>query len=278
MGSDAKLPTAPNFTGLAEQTAASKNAQLAQQTLANRPDQTNAQGDTSQWSQDPVTGAWSQKTAYGAQNQGLYDQSMGLASALRGRASSNLSAGPMSASGNSKDIQNAWMAQLQPQRDLARQGEIQRLKNQGLTEDSAAFQRAMLRLDEGDTQAQNTALINGTNEYNNQFNRNRSNVNDIYTQMGQVQNTTPGAPQFSNVPSAGLGNGVDYTGAGVNQYNAGLANYNAEAAAKANKAAGYGQLAGGLFGNPNGTGSLAGNALGSLGSTFGGIIKDYFGS
>jgi hypothetical protein len=73
--------------------------------------------------------------------------------------------------GNSKAIQDATYGLLGPQREMARNAEIQRLKNQGLTEDSPAFQRAVQRLDQGDTDAQLKSLLAGTTEYGNQFAR-----------------------------------------------------------------------------------------------------------
>jgi hypothetical protein len=45
------------------------------------------------------------------------------------------------------------MARSAPELQRRRDAEIQRLKNQGLTEDSMAFQRNMQRLDEGETDA-----------------------------------------------------------------------------------------------------------------------------
>lgn len=73
--------------------------------------------------------------------------------------------------GNSQDVQDATYKLLAPQREMARSGEVQRLKNQGLTENSPAFQRAMTRLDQGDTEAQLRALLAGKSEYGNEFAR-----------------------------------------------------------------------------------------------------------
>jgi len=73
--------------------------------------------------------------------------------------------------GNSKAIQDATFKLLDPQRQIARNSEIQRLKNQGLTEGSPAFNAAMTRLDQGDTDAQLKSLLAGTTEYGNQFGR-----------------------------------------------------------------------------------------------------------
>tara|TARA_R110000868_G_scaffold5782_1_gene33922 strand:+ start:3589 stop:4962 length:1374 start_codon:yes stop_codon:yes gene_type:complete len=73
--------------------------------------------------------------------------------------------------GNSSEIQAATSKLLAPERAQQRDAEIQRLKSQGLTENSEAFQRGMARLDEGDTRAQLQSLLAGTTEYGNQFNR-----------------------------------------------------------------------------------------------------------
>jgi hypothetical protein len=77
----------------------------------------------------------------------------------------------MSPTGNNKAIQDAWMSRIAPQRQLQRSDEVNRLKQQGITENSDAWTRALRRMDEGDTDAQNQALIHGTQEYGNEFQR-----------------------------------------------------------------------------------------------------------
>ena len=79
------LPAIPDYTKLAEQTAASKQAAIDTQTQANRPNQTNAQGDTSTWTKDPATGQWTQKQAFGTAGQAKFDQTNSILSALRGQ-------------------------------------------------------------------------------------------------------------------------------------------------------------------------------------------------
>jgi len=79
------LPTIPDYLKLAEQTSADKTRATNEQTLANRPNQTNAMGDTSQWTKDPVTGAWTQKVAFGAPQQAKFDETNTMLSALRGQ-------------------------------------------------------------------------------------------------------------------------------------------------------------------------------------------------
>lgn len=76
------MPQLPDFTKLAEQTAASQNAATDHQTLMNRPNQTNAQGDTSTWAIGP-DGRPIQKTQYGAANQQAFNQNNATLAALR---------------------------------------------------------------------------------------------------------------------------------------------------------------------------------------------------
>lgn len=69
-------------------------------------------------------------------------------------------------------VRNAMMARMAPQRQQAREAEIQRLKNQGIPENSEAWTRALTRLDQGDTDANQQALLGAAGEYGNIFNRN----------------------------------------------------------------------------------------------------------
>lgn len=241
-------------------------------TAANRPNQINAAGDTSQWVQDPKTGQWTQRTQFGGVNQERFDNENLVRNGLLGQAANSqlTSAGlpqlkgiGMSATGNSADIQNAWMNLLKPERDLARQGEIQRLKNQGLSEDSPAFQRALLRLDQADTDAQNKALIYGTQEYGNQYQRALQGANLTgqqrgqlfgerqatsampFTQLAALSGSSLGSvPQFGSFVGAGGVGPANVYGAGQDQYAADVANANATNANRNN-------LTQGLFGLAN---------------------------
>jgi hypothetical protein len=141
---------------------------------------------------------------------------------------------------------------LQPDRDMARAGEVQRLKNQGLTEDSPAFQRAMLRLDQGDTDAQNKALIYGTQEYGNQFNRSlqgrqqafgeyQTDYNAPMQQYQGLMGIAAPSGQFGSFTNTSNPGGAQVYNAGQDQYAANLANANA-------KNAGSNNLTQGLFG------------------------------
>jgi len=260
MGKKSKPPKAPDYTKLAQQTAASQAQAAQKQTVANRPNQTDVYGNTSTWTQDP-SGNWTQVQKLSAQNQALLGQQQQMRAGLMGQAAgsigkpldmsglpayggfdpsklqqvdTNIGAnagqmgqlsgqygpmgqlaadygptgkfqenygqlgtlqenygptgklqenyGPMGQlqgagqfnmdpMGNAKAIQDATYSLLAPQRQMALDSEIQRLKNQGLTEDSPAFQRAMMRQNQADTDAQLRSLLAGQQEYGNQFNR-----------------------------------------------------------------------------------------------------------
>lgn len=70
-----------------------------------------------------------------------------------------------------QEVQDAMLGRLNPLRAQTRENEIARLKSQGLTENSEAFQRAMSRLGQGDTDAQQQALLGAMGAYGDIFNR-----------------------------------------------------------------------------------------------------------
>lgn len=201
--------------------------------------------------------------------------------------------------GNVSQVQQAMMSRLQPQQDISRQNEISRLKAQGITEDSNAWARSMDTLNRGDNDARMQALLAGTAENNNIFNRSLAQNNQVfgqglnreglaiqqrqqamaeannpYQQALWTQQMQPGNPAFSQFTNAGAGTGTDYMGAGQNQYAGQLGNYNAQTAANNGLISGIGQLAGGV-GNSmlNGKGSAGNGLMGGFGS----LLNSLFG-
>lgn len=188
------------------------------------------------------------------------------------------------------EIQNAWMSRLQPQRDIARQSEMARLKAQGITEDSGAWARSMDTLNRSDVDAQNQALLYGANENNNIFNRGLAQNNQVFNQNATAQelaralrgqqfdeykweqnnpyqqmmwlNSMQQQPQF-----AGTGTGTNYSGAGLQDYMAQLGNYNAKTAANNGMISGLAQMFA-----PKG-GSNGGASTPSGGWDLGGLIS-----
>ena len=277
----------PNYTQLAQQTQASNQAALDKQTQANRPNQTNQTGSI-QWTQDPTTGQWTQNQTMNADlTQAAQSQQQTQAGLLGGAAGlvpgavNNLSQ-PLDTSGMTQVAQydpnkymsnmdagfgsvqgvtDAMMGRLQPQMDQSRAALIQRLRSQGLSQDSGAYQRAMNTQDQSDVDARQRALLAGTSEYNTEFNRNlaqnaqNSNVGmnafntstsdrgrmmdeattarnqpltDIKGLMGAVGDPT--MDPFAGFASQGNAGGVDYTGAGKDTYQSMLDAVNAQTA------------------------------------------------
>ncbi len=91
-----------------------------------------------------------------------------------------------------QEVQDAMMGRLAPSRAQLRDSEIQRLKNQGLSENSEAFQRAMTRLNQGDTDASQQALLGAVDAYGDIFNRGLAQNQQLLGQRDQAfgeQNT-----------------------------------------------------------------------------------------
>lgn len=256
------LPGTPDYLKLAQEQARLNQEAADKQLAANRPNQIDAAGNSLTWTQDPVTGKWTSTEKLSDANQQLLNTGQGAQlAALRGVAGQgdfNFQGDPlMDPTGNASEIQDAWMNLLKPERQMQRDGEIQRLKNQGLTEDSPAFQRAMLRLDQADTDAQNKALIYGTSEYGNRFNRSlqgrQQSFGEYQTDYGMPMQQYQGlmgiaAPrgQFGNFTNAQNPGGANVYGAGQDQYAASTANANVKNAQNNNLTQGLFGLAGNI--------------------------------
>jgi hypothetical protein len=89
-----------------------------------------------------------------------------------------------------KEVQDAMTSLNAPGRQQARESEIQRLKSQGITEDSPAWTRAMQRLETGDMEAQNRALLAATGEYGNIFQRGLAQNEQGFGQGMDIANLT----------------------------------------------------------------------------------------
>lgn len=197
--SSPKPPPPPDLVPAAEKTTAGNVAAAKEQTLQDRPDQVDIYGNRSTWTTDPVTGRPIQTQTAGGVAQAGQDavtDAYGRATdalgqpidfsgltkigdydtgALQGVDAEGLRAGAglfnLDPMGNAKEIQDATYGLLRPQREMATNAELQRLASQGLTEDSPAWQAAMLRQNQADTDAQLKSLLAGQQEYGNQFAR-----------------------------------------------------------------------------------------------------------
>jgi hypothetical protein len=331
-------PPPPDYTGAAQQTAEGNLKNLNAQTLANRANQFTPWGSLiwdRQVTKNPVTGedevSWTSYEDVAPElQQALQDElaisgeRTGIARSLLGRVGesygqgfdmsqlpdiksidpskfdewSRLTADP--GFGAVQEVQDAMMSRMSPDLQRAREGEVQRLKSQGITEGSMAFDKAMERLDRAETDARQQALLGAAQEYGNIFNRSAQATNMAnalrQAQMGEATNLmgASGAertramqeqaflrnlplnelnallgggqvqnPQFENYNTAGYVGGPDFAGAANQQYQAALAQSNAQNAGRAGLTSGIFGLAGSMMGGPAGgfMGGLLGKAL-----------------
>jgi len=340
MGKKSKAPPPPDYAALAKQQADLAKTTAQEQTVTNRPNQNTAFGST-KWAQDPTSGQWTQNVTLNPEDQKALDaqrafdlQRQGVASGALDRAGQSLQT-PLSLEGlpeakgidesklgawgdvSSLDpgfgaveqVQQAMMGRMAPQRSQAREAEIQRLKNQGLTENSEAFQRAVKRLDEGDTDAQQQALLKAMGAYGDIFNRGLGKAGAMTGQRGEqvgeqmqssqlasmlrgrglqeretvrqsplndflklTQGVAPeSGPQMPSFASGTPYQAADMAGAADKTYQAQLDAFNAAKARKGGMMGGLGTLAGGAAGAF--FGGPAGAMLGAkLGGAAGGMM------
>lgn len=203
-----KAPKAPDYTALAKQQAELNRQAAQEQTVANRVDQYNPQGSLT-WKQDPTSGRWTQTVSLSPEQQNLYDAQMGVqqgmaqtGQGLLGNAQnavkdpfslegmtevqgfdpsqlgswgsvdfSGLNPMPDAGFGAVEQVRDAMMSRLAPDLQRGRDREIQRLKAQGLTEGTQAWNNAMQNLDRRQNDAEQQALLGAAGEYGNIFNR-----------------------------------------------------------------------------------------------------------
>lgn len=145
-GKGGGAPTPPDFVSMANQ-----------QTAANRPNQTNAFGANSQWSQDPKTGAWTQNQSFGG-------PLAGAAGNLEGQVA-NAWATPMN---NGQDARTAASnavygqetSRLDPQWQQQEQQFKTQMASQGLAPGTEAYNNAYANF----TRAKNDAYSTAQNQ------------------------------------------------------------------------------------------------------------------
>jgi hypothetical protein len=330
-------PAPPDYTAAAKATAEGNQQNLAAQTLANRANQFTPWGSLvwdRQVTKNPLTGedevTWTSyedvapELQQALQNEfGISNARTAIAGGLLGRIAdsygqgldlsglpemqsidpskfddwSRLTADP--GFGAVQEVQDAMMSRMAPDLQQARDREVQRLKAQGITEGSMAFDRAMERLDRAETDARQQALLGAAQEYGNIFNRSAQATNMAnalrQAQMAEAANLMGASgsertraiqemsflrnlplnelnallgggqvqnPQFENYNLAGYMPGPDLMGAAKADYQARLDAANAANAGKSNLTKGLFGLAGSAIGGP--IGGVLGGQLGSM--------------
>lgn len=192
-----KAPVAPDYTALANQQAALNNAQVREQTQANRPDQVNPYGSM-KWSQDPATGKWTQTETWDPRITGAMDQSLAMQQQQMGQvqdllkqggfeggpelpqySGANITRGAMPAYNAdvadqySKRFTESLMGRVRPQQEQQQQAMATRLRLQGLQPGTEAYDRAYKNLltSHGDVsaQAELQGMLAGAGEARNMY-------------------------------------------------------------------------------------------------------------
>jgi hypothetical protein len=154
-------PAKPDYAGAAQQQAQSSQQNVAQQTTANRANQNNAFGGSSQWSQDPNTGQWTQNAALGG-------ALVGAAGTLEGQVAQNagtpIGTGDQARQQAISGIFGSEMGQLNPQFQLQNEQNATQLANEGLSPGSAAARAQNNQVQQGQNQAELGALGQATEQ------------------------------------------------------------------------------------------------------------------
>jgi hypothetical protein len=312
------LPIAPDFTGLAQQQAGLNQQQANQQTLANRANQYGPGGMLT-WSQGP-NGQWTQQTSLNPQDQTAWNNTSGGMSAYTGAladrsnfspwGSADITSGapgmPNAGFGADQKTIDAMRALQNPSIQAAEDARRAQLAAQGITQGSRISDLTERELGNTRSDADMKAILAGTQEYGNVFNRGmqarqqgvnelerasnlatalRQNQNkEIYDSMSALEGArTNLTPKFGSYTSATTAPAADIYGAAGDQYRAQLdalrvaqGNQNAgAAAADANRQTNMGLLGGAIQGLGGISGLLggAGNLLSSGSNWLSGLFS-----
>ena len=278
-------PKPPDYEQAAERTAQGNIDLVNAQTEANRPDQYTPWG-SSTWNQDGQ-GNWTQNISLSPeQQQALNDQlniqqwRSGLASDMFGRSAEeygdpmnwdqfdayqkDLGTGDQARQQAIDEMYNQATSRLDPRMEQTKEMVEAQLRNQGLKPGDEAYDYAMARQAESETDAYNQAMFSaiqhGGQEGSRVFGMNKDSasfanqvrqaqiteemqkrgftLNEINAILSGQQVAMPGMPGFNSAERA---QGADYMGAADRQYGASMDAFNADQAAMNSLMGGVGQ-------------------------------------
>lgn len=314
----------PNFPQLAQQQGAINQQAANQTTQANRANQNNQYGSLT-WSQDPTTGAWTQNTNLNPAYQNLDNSITAGQNNLAGRigqgvntdglqdwGSTDITAGvsqmPDGSFGASQQVIDAMKGLQQPGLNQARDSERARLAAMGITLGSDASNNSERVLGGTQNDADLKAILAGTQEYGNVFNRQlaqrqqgvdenlkRSNLSNALRgqqfgeRVGKNASDIAGMgalsgsrvdPKFASYAGATALPPPNMYGAGTDLFNAQIAQENSQrATSQARQQGGAGLLGAGMsaLGGIKGIGGLLGQGANLLGQGWNGITNMFGG-
>ena len=265
---------------------------------------------------DMPTDNWTQTVTLSPERQAMLNQQTSMQQNLLNQAQGNLSqsfdmsslpgihnldlsqltAMPDSGFGAVQQVQDAMMGRLQSGLDRGRAAEIQRLKSQGITEGSPAWQASMQSLGQKDNDANQQALLGAMGAYGDIFNRGIASRQQGLAEQSLLYNTSANdrarayseamqnrlrplselsalnggsqiaAPSFDAYTQATGYTPANIYGGAQDAYNAQLGQYNANRAqSSANSAAGAS------------TGAAVGSIFGPIGTVVGGLFGGLLG-
>lgn len=278
------MATVPNFGDLANQQSAANDAATDKTNLANRSNQYGPMG-SSTWSVGP-NGQWTQNVGLGGAQQGLFDSTISGQQGLAGTIGAgvnygNLPAMPDSSFGASQQVIDAWNALQQPGLDKADSAARARAAAMGLTIGSNANNDIERTLGANRNDASNKAILAGTTEYQNVFNRGLqarqqgvTEANNVYDRaitgsasLGSTRDSLNPNKWLPTAPASAAYVPKSIYGAGLDTFSAQQAQENAaQAQSNANRTANMGAINTGLnaVGGLGGLWSGASNAWGWL--------------
>lgn len=242
-----QAPSAPSFTGAAEQTSQASRDAINQQTQANRPNQ-NTPWASTQWQQGP-NGQWTQSTNFSGPLAGLSTSLQNQMAGSMGQAL-DLSGLPQVSSGmdaRNQAIEGAYSqatSRLDPNWNQREAAERTRLLNQGLSEGSEAYKNAMgdfgRQRNDAYTSAMNSAIGQGTAAGSAIFGQDmaaRQNaLSEMLRQRSQPMAEAQALQGFLSMPgftNSGAASPTDYLGAAMGQHNANIQQWQASNQANA---------------------------------------------
>jgi hypothetical protein len=279
-GGGSSAPAVPDYTSLANQTAANnlKAAQTA--AAANRVNQFTPYGSL-------------QYSEAGTDSQGnpIYNATQTPTEPLGSAINSNIGQianqyGTQFNGGNlpsyginpNQTYSDAIMQRLQPQQQMQQKQFDAQMANQGIPVGSEAYQNAARIFQQGQNDQRTSAITGGIGvglqANQQQYNQNLANYQLPLTVGSQLK--ALGTPNYINPAQQQTTAGADVLSAGIGGYNANMGQYNARQAANQNFNSGlFGLGQAGLMsptGTFNGIGSSIGNGLSSVGDFIGGLF------
>jgi hypothetical protein len=227
-------PEVSEYQDAAAQQAASSQANVAAQTAANRPNQTNAFGASTQWTHNP-DGSWTQSQNLSPEMQGIMG---GLGQQMRDAYSQPFDNG---SAARQQAIDSAYgqaTSRLNPQWDQRQEQMSAQLANQGLDPNSEAFRTALRQFGQDRNDAYSSAM-NGAIGQGNQaqaltFAQNMAARNMPGQEMSALQGFLS-MPQFVG---AGAADPLNALGAAAMQGNYNLDAYGKKTGAEADAISG----------------------------------------